>query len=63
MNNELKIQVIIKCVYGNDRIYPVCSKAKAFASIARQKTLDDAHINRIKELGYIVEVVQDIKTL
>lgn len=59
----MKIQVSIRNVYGMERIYPVCAKAKAFAAIARQKTLDQWHIGRIKELGYEVEIVQPKQTL
>lgn len=51
------IQVEIKSVYGNEKIYPVCIKAKAFARLVRQTTLTNRDIEAIKELGFTVEVV------
>ena len=38
--------------YGNNYIYPVCTKAKLFASIAGNKTLRPDVIELIKKLGY-----------
>ncbi len=60
---ELKIQVSIRSVYGQERIYPVCAKAKLFAELAGQTTLSPRHITKIKQLGYAVEVVLNTKTL
>jgi hypothetical protein len=53
----MKIQVQLKNVYGRETIYPVCVSAKIFASIAGQKTLTEREIQKIKDLGYTVEVV------
>ncbi len=52
------IQVEIKTVYGEERIYPACAKASVFAKLVGQKTLTRRDINNIKELGYTIEVVQ-----
>jgi hypothetical protein len=41
-----------KSVYGNQLIYPVCNKAKLFASISGNKTLLPEVIEDIKKLGY-----------
>ena len=41
-----------KNVYGVERVYPVCNKAKLFARISGNKTLLDVDIKLIKELGY-----------
>jgi len=41
-----------KNVYGVDRIYPVCNKAKLFARISGNKTLLPEDIELIKKLGY-----------
>lgn len=54
----MKIKVKIKNVYGVDRIYPVCEKAQTFAAFAGNKTLLPADIERIKSLGFEVEVEQ-----
>lgn len=54
----MEITVSVKNVYGVERIYPVCEKAYIFAEIARTKTFDRLVIERIKELGYTVNVQQ-----
>ena len=41
-----------KNVYGVERVYPVCNKAKLFASISGNKTLLPEIIELIKKLGY-----------
>jgi hypothetical protein len=53
----MKIQVSIKTVYGTERIYPVCDKAKVFANLVDQTTLSRRHIQLIKSLGYQIELV------
>ena len=41
-----------KNVYGVERVYPVCNKAKLFASISGNKTLLPEVIELVKKLGY-----------
>ena len=41
-----------KNVYGVERVYPVCNKAKLLASISGNKTLLPEVIELIKKLGY-----------
>ncbi len=41
-----------KNVYGVERVYPVCNKAKLFARISGNKTLLDEDRKLIAELGY-----------
>lgn len=55
----MNIQVKVKNVYGIEKIYPVCERAKLFASLAGQITLTYREINLIKQLGYTIDVVQD----
>jgi hypothetical protein len=52
----MEIIVTIKSVYGRDLIYPICSQARIFASIADTETLTPYAIDRIKSLGYRVKV-------
>jgi len=60
----MNIQVTIKNIYGMDRIYPHCDKAKLFAAIADTSTLTISTVAKIKNLGYTVEVVHNgVKTL
>jgi len=53
------LQVIIKNVYGVERIYPVNETAKKITSLTRKKTLDRDEIEVIKKLGYQVEVITE----
>ena len=41
-----------KNVYGVERVYPVCNKAKLFARISGNKTLLEEDRKLIKQLGY-----------
>ena len=59
----MKIQVRIKSVYGTDKVYPVCGKARAFARIAGTTTLTDHTVIMVKALGYTVEVTPIRSTL
>ena len=52
----MQIIVQIKNVYGEEKIYPVCDKAQAFAAIAGTRTLTLQTIKQVKKLGYRVEV-------
>ena len=53
------LQVIIKSVYGVERIYPVNDTAKLLTSLTRKKTLDRDEIEVIKKLGYQIEVLTE----
>ena len=53
------IKVVIKNVYGVDKIYPVCDKAKLFAQLLGQATLTPKGIPIIKQLGYTIEVTNN----
>ena len=48
----MQLLVSKKNVYGVERVYPICTKAKLFASIAGNKTLRPDVIELIKKLGY-----------
>lgn len=50
------IQIQIKQVYGEEKIYPVCDKAKTFAEMLGQKTLTPRDLTYIRALGYAFEV-------
>jgi len=52
----MKIQVRIKNVYWKETIYPVCEKAKLFASLAGTTTLTREACALVKKLGYDFEV-------
>ena len=55
----MDISVEIRNVYGISKVYPVCDKAKTFASMVGQQTLTDQNISHIKKLGYCVKVMQN----
>ncbi len=63
VGNGQTIEVRIKNVYGCEKIYPVCAKARAFAEIACQTTLTYNTIKNIKALGFTVIVIQDVRSL
>ena len=48
----MQLIVTKKNVYGVDRVYPVCNKAKILTALTGQKTLLDVDIKLIKQLGY-----------
>lgn len=53
----MQIKVQIKSVYGSDKVYPACPDARRFADIAGTKTLGDATLRLIRDLGYSIVVV------
>jgi hypothetical protein len=55
--NEKKLQVEIKSVYGNEKIYPVNEAAKLVATLLRQSSLTQRDVGVLKKLGYTIEVV------
>ena len=54
----LEITIEIKNVYGEDKAYPVCDKAKLFTEIAGTRTLRPADLKYIQALGYKITVKQ-----
>ena len=59
----MKIQIEMKEVYGETKVYPVCEKAKLFARIAGTKTLTRPVLEDIARLGYQVELMVNPKYL
>jgi hypothetical protein len=57
MTNEFVVLVRVTDVYGKRVIYPVCEKAKVFASIAGTKTLTEVTLRCIRKLGYEIHPV------
>ena len=54
MENE--IRVVVKNVYGTDKVYPYCPKARHFADIAGTKTMTRDTLRLVQLLGYQVRV-------
>ncbi len=48
----MQLVVEKKDVYGVERVYPVCNKAKILTALTGNKTLLDVDIKLIKQLGY-----------
>ena len=46
------VNVMIKSVYGNDLIYPVCANSRIFAELTGKKTLSREDLNKISRLGF-----------
>lgn len=53
----MKIQVMIKSVYGEELVYPADENAKRFAEMVQRKTLPPRVLKLIRELGYEIETV------
>ena len=53
---ENEIRVVVKNVYGTDKVYPYCMKARNFAEIAGTKTLTRDTLRLVQLLGYKVRV-------
>jgi hypothetical protein len=52
----MTIYVSIKNVYGEEKVYPDCDKAKGFAALLNQKTFTPANIRQMKALGITFSV-------
>jgi hypothetical protein len=48
----MKITIQLRSVYGRTKAYPLCDKAKAFASIAGTSVLTRNALRNINALGY-----------
>ena len=59
----MKIQIEMKEVYGETKVYPVCEKAKIFAAIAGTKTLTSETLKNVERLGYKLELIVNPKYL
>jgi hypothetical protein len=57
---KLKVQVMIKNVYGRDLIYPINGLATKFASLLDKKTFQKSDLEKIKDLGFEVELVNTL---
>jgi hypothetical protein len=55
------IKVMLRNVYGEEKIYPACGKAEVFVEMLGQKTLTYSQVEHIKKLGFDVEVVTSYK--
>ena len=56
MKNKI-IKLIIKNVYGVDRVYPACEVAENLALLTKKKTFDWYDLRIIKDLGYELEYI------
>jgi len=54
----MKIIIEQKQVYGKTLYYPVCETAQIFSDLTRTKTLDRFQLQKIKNLGYSIELKQ-----
>lgn len=52
----MQIMIEVKNVYGVQNCYPACAKSRAFALLAKKKTLSTDDLRIIKSLGYEVKI-------
>lgn len=50
------ITVSVRCVYGNDLVYPADDTAALFARLLKVKSFNAFQLQTIKALGYAVHV-------
>tara|TARA_R100000951_G_scaffold98937_1_gene89086 strand:- start:45 stop:230 length:186 start_codon:yes stop_codon:yes gene_type:complete len=55
----MELKVIVKHVYGNELIYPMCKTSKVFSDIARTKTLSKEVLRSLKAIGYTITEVKN----
>jgi len=55
---QMKIIIEQKQVYGKTLFYPVCETAQIFSSLTKTRTLDRYSLQKIKSLGYSIELKQ-----
>ena len=55
----MKLQVMIKNVYGNQTIYPVCDVSKQLCKINGTKTFTNTIIQTVRLLGWTIEQVTE----
>ncbi len=53
----MKITVLLKEVYGEQKAYPHCDMARKFAQLLGTKTLTRDALRQIKDMGYEIEAV------
>lgn len=53
------IQVEVKSVYGQSKVYPLCAQAKLFAELAGTTTLTARSLRLVEKLGYEIVSVAD----
>jgi hypothetical protein len=56
----MKIEILVKTVYGNGLYYPQCENAKTFAKLSKTQTLSFAQLKMIIDLGFSVEYYTEI---
>ena len=54
----MKIIIEQKQVYGKTLYYPICETAQIFSSLTKTRTLDRFQLQKIKSLGYSIELKQ-----
>lgn len=57
---NMTLKVKIGNQYGQRVIHPGCEKSMIFCDLLQTKTLTQRHIDKIKSLGYTIEVLQDL---
>jgi hypothetical protein len=54
----MRIIIEQKQVYGKTLYYPICETAQIFSSLTKTRTLDRFQLQKIKSLGYSIELKQ-----
>ncbi len=54
-----ELQIFIRYVYGNPKLYPANDVANTYAQLLGVKTFNDTQLSLIKHLGFTINVVAD----
>jgi hypothetical protein len=51
----IELVLSIKCVYGNNRAYPVCERAKSLARLMNRKSFTESDVRDLRDLGFSIK--------
>jgi len=54
-----KVEIFYRNAYGRQLCYPNNAEARLFAEISRKDTFDEPTLEKVRALGFGVEVVMD----
>lgn len=56
MNNQTKIQIQRRNVYGNELLYVISAHAHAVSVLTGKKTVSYSDLRGLEQLGFLIEI-------
>lgn len=53
----MDIEVTVKNVYGENKVYPACDTSRKLADLIGTKTFTDRAIQQLRDLGYNIRLL------